>query len=197
VGVVGWALHVERTDATRYANANPHKLSASTLHVNLGHATDTCDPRSMKSALLATAHSVARAVFLTAKAHPLASVRIGLFRQLTCSQYRSKVCNYIPSISLTSRTPLIRQLCSSHTEAGCTTLTLDEDQPDAMGDTKSISTTSSGDKKRKRGAPAYFAVRKGKTPGIYFSWTDAQEQILGFSGAECTYVSIYSQIRPI
>jgi hypothetical protein len=69
-----------------------------------------------------------------------------------------------------------------------------EEQVDMMGDTKSISTTSSGDKKRKRAAPAYFAVRRGRTPGIYYSWADAQEQINQFPGSECTYVSVLTHI---
>lgn len=49
------------------------------------------------------------------------------------------------------------------------------------------STVSSGSK-RKRTDSAFFAVRRGRTPGIYASWPDCQEQIGGFSGAECTYV---------
>ena len=30
----------------------------------------------------------------------------------------------------------------------------------------------------------YYAVRKGITPGIYFSWDDCKKQINKFSGAE-------------
>lgn len=55
----------------------------------------------------------------------------------------------------------------------------------------SISTTSSGGK-RKRAAAAYFAVRKGKVPGVYYSWSDTQQQINGFSGAECMYVPLHT-----
>lgn len=30
----------------------------------------------------------------------------------------------------------------------------------------------------------YYAVRKGKTPGIYFTWDDCKKQVTGFKGAE-------------
>lgn len=30
----------------------------------------------------------------------------------------------------------------------------------------------------------YYAVRKGKTPGIYFTWDDCNAQVKGFKGAE-------------
>lgn len=33
-------------------------------------------------------------------------------------------------------------------------------------------------------ANAYYAVRKGKTPGIYQTWKECEEQVRGYSGAE-------------
>ncbi len=33
-------------------------------------------------------------------------------------------------------------------------------------------------------AKKYYAVRKGRTPGIYLTWADCQKNIEGFSGAE-------------
>ena len=33
-------------------------------------------------------------------------------------------------------------------------------------------------------AKKYYVVRKGKTPGIYFTWEDCKQNIEGFSGAE-------------
>ena len=33
-------------------------------------------------------------------------------------------------------------------------------------------------------ASKYYAVRKGKTPGIYNSWSECKLQVDGFSGAE-------------
>lgn len=54
-----------------------------------------------------------------------------------------------------------------------------DDQDDIMAG----SNASSGDKKRKRGAPGFFAVKKGRKPGIYYSWADTFEQVNGFSGA--------------
>ena len=35
------------------------------------------------------------------------------------------------------------------------------------------------------GVQKYYAVRFGKTPGVYRSWSDCQEQITGFRGAIC------------
>ncbi|API88962.1 MULTISPECIES: ribonuclease H1 domain-containing protein [Marinilactibacillus] len=33
-------------------------------------------------------------------------------------------------------------------------------------------------------AKKYYAIKKGKNPGIYTSWAEAQQQVSGFSGAE-------------
>ena len=33
-------------------------------------------------------------------------------------------------------------------------------------------------------ASKYYAVRKGKTPGIYNSWSECKLQVDGFSGAD-------------
>ncbi|KAH7089451.1 ribonuclease H-like domain-containing protein [Paraphoma chrysanthemicola] len=44
------------------------------------------------------------------------------------------------------------------------------------------SNTSSG--KRKRSSPKFYAVRKGRKPGIYYSWDDCKVQVDGIS-AEC------------
>ncbi|KAF2471448.1 ribonuclease H-like protein [Lindgomyces ingoldianus] len=52
-----------------------------------------------------------------------------------------------------------------------------------MADAKSLSTTSSGEKKRKRAAPGYYAVKVGRRPDIYYSWSDTLEQITGFKNA--------------
>jgi len=45
-----------------------------------------------------------------------------------------------------------------------------------------MSTTSSG--KRKRAAGKFYAVRKGRTPGIYNSWPDCQQQTDRFRNPE-------------
>ncbi|KAH7117749.1 ribonuclease H-like domain-containing protein [Dendryphion nanum] len=50
-----------------------------------------------------------------------------------------------------------------------------------MGDTKSISTTSSGSK-RKKTAPGFYAVTVGHRPGIYQNWEDVQRQVKGYPG---------------
>jgi ribonuclease HI len=57
--------------------------------------------------------------------------------------------------------------------------TLFAEPPDA--DT-AMSTTSSG--KRKRAAGKFYAVRKGRTPGIYHSWPDYQQQTDRFRNPE-------------
>jgi ribonuclease HI len=48
-------------------------------------------------------------------------------------------------------------------------------------------------KKRKLGddVTKYYAVRAGKTPGVYMTWKECQEQITGFKGAQ--YKSFTSQ----
>jgi hypothetical protein len=50
------------------------------------------------------------------------------------------------------------------------------------GAMSAISTTSSG--KRKRNGPKFYAVRVGRTPGIYYSWPECQKQTNGVA-AEC------------
>jgi hypothetical protein len=50
---------------------------------------------------------------------------------------------------------------------------------------ETMATTS---KKRKLDEPAptkYYAVKAGHTPGVYTSWSDCQENITGFRGANC------------
>lgn len=43
-------------------------------------------------------------------------------------------------------------------------------------------------KKRKADGPTekFYAVRFGKSPGVYGTWAECQAQIVGFSGAKCT-----------
>jgi ribonuclease HI len=48
-----------------------------------------------------------------------------------------------------------------------------------MADAKSASSASSNSK-RKRSGPAYYAVKVGHQPGIYYSWTDAKEATTAF-----------------
>jgi hypothetical protein len=38
----------------------------------------------------------------------------------------------------------------------------------------------------------FYAVRAGFTPGVYSDWTDCQEQISGFKGAQCEYAPVVS-----
>lgn len=43
-------------------------------------------------------------------------------------------------------------------------------------------------KKRKAGGSAetkYYGVRAGKVPGVYTQWSQCQEMITGFKGANC------------
>ena len=39
----------------------------------------------------------------------------------------------------------------------------------------------------------YYAVRKGKTPGIYETWGKCEEQVKGYSGAEYKKFSTYEE----
>ena len=36
----------------------------------------------------------------------------------------------------------------------------------------------------------YYAVKKGRTPGVYRTWEDAKKQVDGFSGAKKAIFSI-------
>jgi len=36
----------------------------------------------------------------------------------------------------------------------------------------------------------FYAVRRGRTPGLYFSWADCSQEVLGFKG--CEYQSFKS-----
>lgn len=42
-------------------------------------------------------------------------------------------------------------------------------------------------------ANKYYAVKKGKTPGIYYSWDECKAQVDGFSGAK--YKSFKSEME--
>jgi ribonuclease HI len=53
-----------------------------------------------------------------------------------------------------------------------------------MDERKSVSTMSSGDRKRKRSTPSYYVVKAGHNPGIYYNWADVQEQIRGYKSPD-------------
>jgi len=50
---------------------------------------------------------------------------------------------------------------------------------------------SSGSKKRKLGEDVskFYAVRTGRTPGVYMTWKECQDHTAGFGGAVCMYTS--------
>ena len=49
---------------------------------------------------------------------------------------------------------------------------------------------STASKKRKFGDDVmkFYAVRAGKTPGVYMTWPECQENTAGFRGASCSYI---------
>ena len=56
-------------------------------------------------------------------------------------------------------------------------------------------TMSAAGKKRKSSEISdtkYYAVKAGKTPGVYTSWEDCQNNTFGFKGAACKFVPIIS-----
>jgi len=53
----------------------------------------------------------------------------------------------------------------------------------AMSAKSAVSTTSSGDKKRKSMSPGFYAVKVGHNPGIYYSWSDTLAQVTGYKNA--------------
>jgi ribonuclease HI len=62
-----------------------------------------------------------------------------------------------------------------------------------LNDTFKLSIMSMASKKRKLGEDVtkYYAVRAGKTPGVYMTWKECQEQTTGFKGA--SYKSFISR----
>lgn len=58
-----------------------------------------------------------------------------------------------------------------------------------MADAKSTaSSTSSG--KRKRNSPlAFYAVKVGRSPGVYQTWDEAKQQVEGFPNPVCKFCS--------
>ena len=59
-----------------------------------------------------------------------------------------------------------------------------EEADDNMGDSKSVTSTTSSAKRKRGAGPAFYAVRVGRTPGIYYSWSDCEAQIRGVK-ADC------------
>lgn len=53
-----------------------------------------------------------------------------------------------------------------------------------MGDAKSLASNASSGKRKRNAGPAFYAVRVGRTPGVYYSWPDCEAQIRGVK-AEC------------
>jgi ribonuclease HI len=55
---------------------------------------------------------------------------------------------------------------------------------DGMGDAKSVTSATSSGKRKRTAGPAFYAVRVGRTPGVYYSWRDCEAEIRGVK-AEC------------
>jgi ribonuclease HI len=53
-----------------------------------------------------------------------------------------------------------------------------------MGDAKSVASNASSGKRKRTAGPAFYAVRVGRTPGVYYSWADCEQQTRGVK-AEC------------
>ncbi|KAJ4362092.1 hypothetical protein N0V95_001548 [Ascochyta clinopodiicola] len=48
-----------------------------------------------------------------------------------------------------------------------------------MGDTKSAASDISSGKRKRTAGPTFYAVRVGRTPGVYYSWRDCEAQTKG------------------
>lgn len=55
---------------------------------------------------------------------------------------------------------------------------------DEMGDAKSVASGTSSGKRKRTPGPAFYAVRIGRTPGVYYSWSDYEAQTKGMK-SEC------------
>lgn len=64
-----------------------------------------------------------------------------------------------------------------------------------MADAKSLSTTSSGKRKR----ITYYAVKEGHTPDIYYSWSDVLKQTTGYKDPKRAYLcpSVWYTLTPV
>lgn len=60
---------------------------------------------------------------------------------------------------------------------------------------KSSAALPSLKRKRDENTQKYYAVRSGKTPGIYLSWDECKLQVHGFTGAMCKSSSAYLPCR--
>jgi len=63
---------------------------------------------------------------------------------------------------------------------------------DDMGDAKSVTSNTSSGKRKRNAGPAFYAVRVGRTPGVYYSWSDCEAQTKGMK-AECKSPRIESR----
>jgi Caulimovirus viroplasmin len=61
---------------------------------------------------------------------------------------------------------------------------------------KSAKTATSSLKRKRGNDHKFYAVKAGKTPEIYHSWTDCIDQVKGFPGAICMYINNYSMEVP-
>lgn len=57
-------------------------------------------------------------------------------------------------------------------------------EDDEMGDANSATSNASSGKRKRTAGPAFYAVKVGRAPGIYYSWRDCEAQIKGVK-AEC------------
>jgi viroplasmin and RNaseH domain-containing protein len=55
-----------------------------------------------------------------------------------------------------------------------------------MAYTKSIGSNTSSTKRKRDSETLFYAVKKGKVPGIYQSWPEAQEASGNFEKSFCT-----------
>lgn len=58
---------------------------------------------------------------------------------------------------------------------------------DTMADAKSVSSTASSGKRKRGNQVAFYAVKVGRTPGIYQTWNEANQQVQGFPNPVCGY----------
>lgn len=65
----------------------------------------------------------------------------------------------------------------------------DDKELDDMGDAKSMTSNTSSGKRKRSAGPVFYAVRVGRTPGVYYSWSDCEAQTKGMK-AECKFFHV-------
>lgn len=126
---------------------------------------------------------------LVCSCRELSTNRANCSRQLRPSNthtfyFALKYFSAIPAPLLTPQRHLYPTYESQIHEISSAESLAEPEEDDDMGDAKSATSTTSSGKRKRTAGPAFYAVRVGRTPGVYYSWADCEAQIRG-TKSEC------------